>query len=777
MGEPKFDPAFQPAEQEFDPAFTPFDPSFEAYKEPETGGHWETRGPHQMWIPDVKPVDTRGSKYIDPTPALNKLEQGMQNMRESSLGRAHPILADWATWITGGVDKSIIEGLAEPDTLATGLAGMLRPKPSMIPKVSPIQAMEKFKYEPSMGVRLQYPESAVEANSVSIGTDTLTNRSIGSPPGAGETRLGFDPYVETVPTTQRTMIDPRSMRGVAADYAKHRKLGKTVEEIEEEGLIPSTRLREARPGEKLGKGEKVRVSTIEGEPLPYPLNVVPQAVQPRSAQAVTEALTPTSLVEGATPTTNMPGNVLKTPMKMVRGGFQVKPDGTFVDDFGNVIQPEAFRPIPAAEALKAGKPGEKISWLREAYELGRGTSAAGDASAPFRQGLGRIGSREWFRAWVPMFKSFGNEKAYEAVNKSIAELPHIKSGLAERAGLVLTDINDISRAEEVIRSRLAEKLPFYIGKFIRSTNRGYTAYLNHLRANTFDRWAREAIDAGLDPNRDFQVFRNIADAVGDLTGRGRLKFDVGMKGSVNVLGKNIRLGRTVNLEQHADLASKIFFAPKLMASRIRTLNPSTYIMTDPFTRRKELGGLLRMGAWWLGTAGMARYIRGDESVSTDPNSADFGKVKEGNVRADVAGGYQQYLVLASRMVSGKYTSSATEKETEFGSRYGADVRTDAATRFIINKLHPTLKFAWDLGSATQKRPMHLGDRVAQMYMPMLASDLVKIYQEDPTLLPWMGPAAAVGMGTQVYEKNEPESGTYVDPENDITWEGGGFLPE
>jgi hypothetical protein len=366
-----------------------------------------------------------------------------------------------------------------------------------------------------------------------------------------------------------------------------------------------------------------------------------------------------------------------------------------------------------------------------------------------------------------MIRAYGSDEAAKAANNSITKLPHVSSGLAERAGLTLTDINDFTRREELIRSKLAERLPLAIGRFIRSTNRGYTIFLNDLRARTFNDWVDDAIAQGLDPNTDIPLARNIADVVGDLTGRGRLKFDVYIPGGHS---------RTIDLEQHAKRLADVFFAPKLMASRIRMLNPSTYIMLDPFSRQKELRGLLRMGAWWLSVAGLARYIRGDESVSTDPNSSDFGKIREGNARTDVAGGFQQYLVLASRMITGKYTSSATDKELEFGSRYGADVRSDAAIRFATNKLHPTLKFAFDLLSATTKRPVQMGDRILEMYLPMLVTDIMKIAQEDPKLLPWMAPGAAVGMGTQVYEKGE-EPGTYIDPENDIAWEGGVLFPD
>src|SRR5512134_534631 len=102
MAQQPFD--FKPLVEEEEIDFQPID-----FQPTTPGGHWETRGLHKMWIPDTPPTNERGTRWIDPTPALNLVEQGARNMRESSLGRAFPTLADIAASMMEFTNRSVIE--------------------------------------------------------------------------------------------------------------------------------------------------------------------------------------------------------------------------------------------------------------------------------------------------------------------------------------------------------------------------------------------------------------------------------------------------------------------------------------------------------------------------------------------------------------------------------------------------------------------------------------------------------------------------------------------
>jgi hypothetical protein len=213
------------------------------------------------------------------------------------------------------------------------------------------------------------------------------------------------------------------------------------------------------------------------------------------------------------------------------------------------------------------------------------------------------------------------------------------------------------------------------------------------------------------------------------------------------------------------------FSPRLVASRVRMLNPATYMAASPFVRRQYMKAFLSTVGAWSTVAGMAKMAGAD--VVMDTNNSDFGKIKIGNTRLDPAAGFQQYLVLGSRLLSGKTTSSTSGKTHELGQGYQAPTRTDVVEGFATNKLHPTLKFAYDLYDASEYKPFQIGDRTLQMFVPLVLQDITELAKEDPSLLPLVIPTA-MGMGTQTYEKGKPQS-VFINPKNDFTFEGGSIF--
>jgi hypothetical protein len=95
-------------------------------------------------------------------------------------------------------------------------------------------------------------------------------------------------------------------------------------------------------------------------------------------------------------------------------------------------------------------------------------------------------------------------------------------------------------------------------------------------------------------------------------------------------------------------------------------------------------------------------------------------------------------------------------------------------RFFVNKLNPVTKLAYDIAAATEYNPVHMGDRLLQLAVPLIGQDLWEINKENPDLLPLFGAASMFGGGSQIYAKGESIS-KFIPEEDDWLVEGGGGL--
>ena len=447
------------------------------------------------------------------------------------------------------------------------------------------------------------------------------------------------------------------------------------------------------------------------------------------------------------------------------------------------------------------------SILRELYNLPRGATTPLDLSAPARQGLPLIYRKEWWKSWKQQIAAWGSEDAFKKSVEDIRNRPlfrdtPVKRGnkiiidksWAKKAGLEVMDGTDnLSRREEATASNWVETGEMFgknnavqgaykgtIGRGVRASNRAYMAFLNQLRADTFQSLMQDAFTAfeadvkagkkeARNPYTDLPFAKEIADFVNTASGRGPMRL---ARPTVRIGEPNAsRYGlKESNFESAAQILTDTLFSPRLMFSRMRMLNPATYMMASPFVRRQYLNAALSTATAW-GVVSMLAQGAGAE-VETDTNSSDFGKIRIGNTRLDPAAGFQQYLVTLSRLITGYRTPSTGGPSTELGAGFRAETRGDVLHRFGANKLHPVAKFAHDLLYASERTPFQVGDRTAQLFVPLIVQDVLELAQENPELLPLIGPIA-IGMGSQTYDKGEPVS-KFISAENDLTLQGGGF---
>lgn len=462
----------------------------------------------------------------------------------------------------------------------------------------------------------------------------------------------------------------------------------------------------------------------------------------------------------------------------VDAGFQfsgeVSDDGSWLFKRGGpvgqapILESEvgASRPTSANARQQLGQitNEQKASKIQEAYNLSRGIMASGDLSAMFRQGIGLIHKSEFWKSLKPMLESAYSEEAFQANQKAIAERPLFRErtdaqgrkykSFAEDAGLHLMDLKDkLSGREEYIQSTWAEKYPG-----VRMSNRAYTAFLNNLRASTFESLVR---DGGVfaDTTHNLPLSREIAKFVNNATGRGSLG----------------------SLESSAKLLGNVFFAPRLIASRLQTLNPHYYVTASPFVRQEALKSLFALASTGMLVTQLGRF--GGGSVSNDPSSSDFGKLRIGDTRIDPYAGFQQYVVAANRLINPfgpatgftpdspltrgqMVTSSNTASPDMPGREYNLwDAKRPfdptpgtVAGRFLLGKLHPVLGFAYGLWNGQKDlggKPYNLSsigmdNALIKQFIPLVAQDVYQLIQKDPKMAPIAGMAAFTGMGVQNY---------------------------
>jgi hypothetical protein len=217
------------------------------------------------------------------------------------------------------------------------------------------------------------------------------------------------------------------------------------------------------------------------------------------------------------------------------------------------------------------------------------------------------------------------------------------------------------------------------------------------------------------------------------------------------------------LSAHRATINSVFFSPGLMKSRLDFLNPLWYVRATPFVRQQKLKAALRLYGT-LATVLFAAKMAGAK-VGTDPTSADFAKIRIGNTRIDVAGGFQQYVRLIGQLSAGHITSSVSGRvepisNSPFHNSYGS-----VAWQFARNKFAPIPA----LGANVALGPS-LGQKMtpssvsASLFIPLLWQDMWQLeHAKGPGGGPGMAAELAVpdlfGIGVQNYsaKKRVPNS--------------------
>lgn len=338
------------------------------------------------------------------------------------------------------------------------------------------------------------------------------------------------------------------------------------------------------------------------------------------------------------------------------------------------------------------------------------TQSTLDLSGFLRQGKGLIHRGEYWKSVTPSLKAVFSPKTSQQLETSIRSHPNYD--IARKAGLPLTTTGELGASEDMFKAHIVERIPVW-GSVIRGSERGYVGFLNKLRFDTFNNMLAKAGEIGHDV-ADPKVARGIARYIGVMTGRGSL-------GSLEKVSNELNLV----LYSPGMVSSRL----QILAAPVQALGGRGMIADLPKGLRAEAAkSYAAMAAYQSSLIGLALFA--GKTVSTDPLSSEFMKIKDGDTRLDLGGGLNQYVVAGSRALMRKTTSGGSSGTTRNLKGRG-NTPLDSDIRFVINKLHPSLTLILDQqrGETSVGEPFEWQKEIISRLSPMGVPDIVATLKE------------------------------------------------
>jgi hypothetical protein len=390
-----------------------------------------------------------------------------------------------------------------------------------------------------------------------------------------------------------------------------------------------------------------------------------------------------------------------------------------------------------AELARRSKTKKFTDSLLEILNVPRTIMASADFSAPLRQGIVQTVAHPHIamKAAYQGFRQGFSEAKFDRWIHDFKESPEYK--LMEASGMYISDPHHpmLTMKEEQFMNNIAQKIPV-LGEVIKFSERAYIAYLNALRVDRFLRGVSKFKDDGFTLENSPQLYKSWARLINNSTGRG----DMGP------------------METAAPVLNSVFFSPRLIASRFNLLtdwlNPYYYQSTPKQVRVEYAKDMLKFIGVGVAVLGMWASSDDEAEVELDPRSTDFLKLKRGDTRYDIWGGFQPFVRLTAQLFSGETKNTHTGMMQELdGDGFGARGKEDVLGSFLRNKLAPVPQMGWS--AFTGQEPMgtkfNWADQPAKMLAPILWQDVYEAWKDQGVRsLFTVGLPSAFGLGVQSY---------------------------
>lgn len=329
-----------------------------------------------------------------------------------------------------------------------------------------------------------------------------------------------------------------------------------------------------------------------------------------------------------------------------------------------------FSKLSGETSLAKRRAREKVDEFKERTKWDKAISlatapraliASADLSATLRQGGMLLPGHPVIAAEAlqKSLKALTSEAKAEEVDLYLKSRP--SWDISKRAGLHHSSLSnmDLNAREQQFQSGAADVIPW-----VRASNRQMTTQLNFIRANVFDIAYNDLKKRGLSEKEMMPILQKYAKFVNAATGRGSL----------------------FAFEKSAKGLAAIFFAPRYAISRFEAPVRAAMMMNTPLAGSvaKDVGSFLGV---ILTTLTLATWAGAE--VEWDSESADFMKIKVGDTRFDITGGFLPAIRLLIN--SGR----AGLSQTGFVDEFDRDMRNDL-TNFFMYKSSPAVTMGMEL---------------------------------------------------------------------------------
>lgn len=367
-----------------------------------------------------------------------------------------------------------------------------------------------------------------------------------------------------------------------------------------------------------------------------------------------------------------------------------------------------------------------VEALSKASGMAKSLKATLDNSALLRQGWKTLWTHPgtWAKnasqSFADILHVVKGQDVMREVKADIASRPNAMNGLYKKEKLALGNI------EEAFPEGLPEKIPG-LGRIFKASETAYNAFLQRQRADIFDKYVQVAKKTGAD-------IEGVGRLVNSLTGRGNLGA----------------------LEPVANVINNVFFSPRFLKSQIDVLTAHRFDKKmGKFAKKQAAINLLKVVMGTATVLAIAKAIA-PKSVDFDSRSSDFGKIRVGDTRFDVAGGMSSLIVLATKLAIGQSKNSDTGVVTDLNSgKFGAPTKLDAVYNFFEGKLSPAGSVAKDLLKGEDfngDKPTITGE-LTNLFVPLPITNTIDTYN-NPNAAPLVITMIAdgLGIGASTYSK-------------------------